>query len=438
MSQNEEDSKSAEVIVQEPETKEIEQKKNRPLYNKYKKDLDLSEFIMKKAINNVDNWVIGVENQRNYKMKSDFDNEKEFKLAEQNEIKNQIEELSNDNANEQLIEYFNDKISEQKQLYNNYYKMNEDIISKIQTLRETLPSLERKVKKHNEDLKKLNKENLKLMDQISKLESEINYQNSIIENNNSLNFNNDINMNMNGSDSPRMFNYSSLNSENSSNINNNIIKNNKSGESININEIIEENESIRNQYNQILQLKKIYKKKKTENLNLLKNISEMNTECFSYKKMFNEGMHEIAKELLKLHEMQLDKVINNNGENNSNSNSIYFEMVKTSGNGNDKKNDTLFKLPIINSNIVKKYNFPVSEKRTPETLIFNAIKKMVDESHSLNKVINLKKNKFTWEEFRNFSAYQIFTILNLNKSVIKKLENYVFPNKVVFPGYLDY
>ena len=438
MSQNEEDSKLAENISQESETKEIDQKKNRPLYNKYKRDLDLSEFIMKKAINNVDNWVIGVENQRNYKMKSDFDNEKEFKLAEQNEIKNQIEELSNDNANEQLIEYFNNKISEQKQLYNNYYKMNEDIISKIQALRETLPSLERTVKKHNEDLKKLNKENLKLMDQISKLESEINYQNSIIENNNSLNFNNDINMNINTSDSPRMFNYSSLNSENSSNINNNIIKNNKSGESININEIIEENESIRNQYNQILQLKKIYKKKKTENLNLLKNISEMNTECFSYKKMFNEGMHEIAKELLKLHEMQLDKVINNNGENNSNSNSIYFEMVKTSGNGNDKKNDTLFKLPIINNNIVKKYNFPVNEKRTPETLIFNAIKKMVDESHSLNKVINLKKNKFTWEEFRNFSAYQIYTILNLNKSVIKKLENYVFPNKVVFPGYLDY
>ena len=446
MSDKEEESKIIDKTIKKLESKTEKPKKKGDLYKKYKKDLDLSEFLMKKAINNVDNWVIGVENQRNYKMKSDFDKEKEFKLAEQNEIKNQIEELSNDSANEQLIQYFNDKIAEQQELFNNYYKMNEDIVYKIKELKEKIPSLEDRVQKHNDDLKILNKENLKLMDQISKLESEINYQNSIIENsyplnyindNNNLNNNNNINM-----DSPRNFNYSSVNNENNSNINiNNInssrIKNNSSGESININEIIEENEDIRKQYNQILQLRKIFKSKKKENLNLLKNIAEMNTENFSYKRMYNEGMHEIAKELLKLHELQLDKVINNNGENNSNANSIYFEMVKNTGNGNDKKNDTHFKLPIINSNIVKKYKFPVNEKRTPETLIFNVIKKMVDESHSLNKVINLKKNKFSWEEFKNFSAYQIFTILNLNKNVARKLESYIFPNKVVFPTDFD-
>ena len=441
MSEKEEESKIIEKKIKKSESKE-KPKKNRPLYNKYKKDLDLSEFIMRKAINNVDNWVLGVENHRNYKMKSDFDNEKEFKLAEQNEIKNQIEELSNDNANEQLIQYFNNKIAEQQELYNNYNEMNEEILSKIKSLKEMIPSLEVKVKDQNEELKILNKENLKLMDQISKLESEINYQNSLLENNYSINNINNINENNinNIFDSPRNINYSSLNSENGSGPNeNNIINNNnnKSFKSININEIIEENEDIRNQYNQILQLKKIYKMKKKENLNLLKNIAEMNTESFTYKKMFNEGMHEIAKELLKLHDMQLDKVINNNGENNSNVNSIYFEMVKSTGNGNDKKNDTHFKLPIINSNIVKKYNFPINEKRTPETLIFNVIKKMVDESHNLNKVINLKKNKFSWEEFKNFSAYQIFTILNLNKNVVRKLENYVFPNKVVFPKDFD-
>ena len=84
MSENEEESKITDNNVLKSE---ILDKKNKPLYKKYKKDLDLSEFIMKKAINNVDNWVIGVENQRNYKMKQDFDKEKEFKLAEQNEIK---------------------------------------------------------------------------------------------------------------------------------------------------------------------------------------------------------------------------------------------------------------------------------------------------------------------------------------------------------------
>ena len=446
MSDKEEESKIIDKKIKKLENKTEKPKKKGDLYKKYKKDLDLSEFLMKKAINNVDNWVIGVENQRNYKMQSDFDKEKEFKLAEQNEIKNQIEELSNDNANEQLIQYFNDKIAEQQELFNNYYKMNEDIVYKIKELKEKIPSLEDRVQKHNDDLKILNKENLKLMDQISKLESEINYQNSIIENSYPLNYindNNNLNNNSNiNMDSPRNFNYSSVNSENNSNINlNNInssrIKNNSSGESININEVIEENEDIRKQYNQILQLRKIFKSKKKENLNLLKNIAEMNTEYFSYKRMYNEGMHEIAKELLKLHELQLDKVINNNGENNSNANSIYFEMVKNTGNGNDKKNDTHFKLPIINSNIVKKYKFPVNEKRTPETLIFNVIKKMVDESHSLNKVINLKKNKFSWEEFKNFSAYQIFTILNLNKNVARKLESYIFPNKIVFPTDFD-
>ena len=196
---------------------------------------------------------------------------------------------------------------------------------------------------------------------------------------------------------------------------------------------MEENEEIKNQYIKIMQLRKIYNNKRKENKTLLKNIADMNTECFTYKKIFNEGIHEIGKELLKLHEMQLDKVINNKGNNKSNINSIYFEMVKSNGNGNDKKNDTLFKLPMINDNIMKKYRFPINEKRTPETLIFNVIKKMVDESHNLNKAINLKKNKFSWEEFRTFSAYQIFTILNLNKRAVQKLESYIFPNKIVYP-----
>ena len=233
MSDKEEESKIIDKKNKNPESKD-KSKKNRPLYNKYKKDLDLSEFIMKKAINNVDNWVIGVENHRNYKMKSDFDKEKKFKLAEQNEIKNQIEELSNDNANEQLIQYFNNKIAEQQELYNNYYHMNEDIISKIKSLKEVIPSLETKVKKHNEDLKILNKENLKLMDEISKYESEINAQNSLLDNNISFNNNlNDFNIINNNLDSSRDINYISLNSENNSKINsdNNNNKNiNKIGE----------------------------------------------------------------------------------------------------------------------------------------------------------------------------------------------------------------
>ena len=427
------------------ESPKEEKKKERPLFEKYKKDLDISQFIMKRAIGNVENWVLDIENHRNYKMESEFNKEKDFKMAEQNEIKNQIEELSNNTENEMQIQYFNNKISQQENLYNDYSDLNEKTLLRINELQENIPILENTVKGYNEELRKINKENLKIMDQITILEREINYHNSMLENYNynTSNINNNLSSNRTNAsnylDSSRNHNSSAINSENNisgSNIlnNNSITGNkNKSKDSINLNEIIEENEEIKNQYIQIMQLKKIYKSKKNENKILLKNIAEMNTECFTYKKIFNEGIHEIAKELLKLHEMQLDKVINNKGNNKSNVNSIYFEMVKSNGNGNDKKNDTLLKLPIINDNIIKKYKFPVKEKRTPETLIFNVIKKMVDESHNLNKAINLKKNKFSWEEFKTFSAYQIFTILNLNKRAIQKLENYIFPNKVAYP-----
>ena len=422
----------------EEEPKE-EKKKDRPLYDKYKRDLDISQFMMKKAIDSVDSWVLDVENHRNYKMESDFNKEKDFKMLEQNEIKNQIEELSNNSDNELQIQYFNSKISEQQELYDNYSNMNDKILLRIKELKENIPSLENTVKEYSEELKKINKENLKIMDQISMIEREINYHNSLGENHNSTNVSNSYNNKTNVSnilDSPRNQSYSLINNDNNfskSNIMNSNISSlgnkNKSRESINLNEIMEENEEIKNQYIQILQLKKIYKSKKKENKILLKNIADMNTECFTYKRIFNEGIHEIAKELLKLHEMQLDKVINNKGKNKSNINSIYFEMVKS----NDKKNDTLFKLPKINDNIMKKYKFPINEKRTPETLIFNVIKKMVNESHNLNKAINLKKNKFSWEEFKTFSAYQIYTILNLNKKAIQKLESYIFPNRIVYP-----
>ena len=420
--------------IKNPEDQNISQnqtdtKNAQELYEKLRKDLGLSEFALRKAMGNIEYWVLGVENQRNFKMQNDFDKEKEYKLKEQNEIKNQIEELSNDSANEQLISYFNTKIAQQENLFKKYYAMNEEITSKINELKNNIPFLDQRVKFANQQLKKLNKENLKLMDQISKIETELSYLNS---NNYYENFpEQNLNINNNNSIATSVLN---------TNNNNEYQNNDGSFESINLNEVMEENDEIKNKYNNIVQLKKILTNKKKENRHLMKSITEMNTEYFTYKKMFNEGMHEIAKELLKIHEMQLDKVINsntNNNEQNENVNSLYFEMVKGNYKGNCSKNDDTLKLPLINSNIKKKYNFPLIEKRTPEALIYNVIKKMMDESHSLNKMMNLRKNKFTWEEFKDFSAYQIFTILNLNKNVVKKLENYLFPNKVVFPQDLE-
>ena len=218
--------------------------KPKNLIDIYRKDLALSEFTMKNAINNIEEWVKNNENQRNYKMRSEFEREKEYKLEEQAEIKNQIEQLASNNINERLINHFNNKINQQQELYNKYYEMREEINNKIKFLKETLPELEVKVNQKSEKLKQINKENLKLMEQISQIEKN---QNGNV--NSSINMNTISNANINQN--------SSINTIGSE-INN---VNNRSMEkiipnSINIKELVEENEAIRSQYKRILMLKK--------------------------------------------------------------------------------------------------------------------------------------------------------------------------------------
>ena len=410
----------------------MEQQTKKNLLENYRKDLALSEFSMKNAISNIEDWVKNNENQRNYKMKSEFEREKEYKLEEQAEIKNQIEQLASNNINERLINHFNNKINQQQELYNKYYEMREEINSKIKFLKETIPELEVKVNQKSEKLKQINKENLKLMEQISQMEKNANT---------SININTISNSNINNANNSMNTVGSDVNINKSLQISNEKIIPN----SINIKELVEENEQIRAQYKRILMLKKQLILKRKENEHLSRAITEMNSDCFSFKKIFTEGMHEIAKELLKIHEIQLDKVIassnntlNNSGSNLNNSgsinNSLYFEIVKGNINGNESKNDDTLRLPIIHNNIMKKYNYPIVEKTNPTSLVYQVIKNMLEESHNLNKVVNMKKNKFSWDEFKKFSAYQIYTILNLNKEVIKKIEAYIFPRKIIIPN----
>jgi hypothetical protein len=369
------------------------------LYESNKKDLALSEFTMKSAINNVENWVKNGELKRDIEMKAEFDREKEYKLNEQKEVINQIDLLNKNNYNEKIINHFNEKIHQQENLYNKYLERKNEITEKINNLNKIIPEFEKKVKMKSEKLKFINKENLKLMDQINLIE-----KNNL---NNSFNFTN--------------------------NNNDSII--NEQNFNLNISEIVEENEDIKNQYQKIIDLKKIYNNKKKENENLIKGITEMNSDIFLFKKIFNEGLHEIAKELLKIHEIQLDKVINSqNQKNDLMGNNLYFEIIKQNFNGNEQKNDEMLKLPIINSNIQKKYNYPVNLKTTSDSLVYKVIKNMLENSNNLNKILNMKKNKFSWEEFKTFSAYQIYTILNINKDVIKKVEGKIFPLKIEYPN----
>jgi hypothetical protein len=369
------------------------------LYESNKKDLALSEFTMKSAINNVENWVKNGELKRDIEMKAEFEREKEYKLNEQNEVINQIDLLNKNNYNEKIINHFNEKIHQQENLYNKYLERKNEITEKINNLNKIIPEFEKKVKMKSEKLKFINKENLKLMDQINLIE-----KNNL---NNSFNFTN----------------------------NNNDSLINEQNFNLNISEIVEENEDIKNQYQKIIDLKKIYNNKKKENENLIKGITEMNSDIFLFKKIFNEGLHEIAKELLKIHEIQLDKVINSqNSKNDLMGNNLYFEIIKQNYNGNEQKNDEMLKLPIINSNIQKKYNYPVTLKATSDSLVYKVIKNMLENSNNLNKILNMKKNKFSWEEFKTFSAYQIYTILNINKDVIKKVEGKIFPLKIEYPN----
>ena len=390
------------------------------LYEKSKKQLEPYQSKMIYTIKCIEEMVKSGEKQRNYKMRSEFEREKEYKLEEQSDIKNQIEELSKKNIEEKLINHFNTKISRQEDLYNKYDEMKEEIVSKIEMLKNDISPLEEKVKERNNKLSLLNKENLTLMDKINELENEINYNN-----NNVSTF---MNNSQYGNNSSVVLNNSQTNNNNQSmNILNNSVK---FPESIKINEIVKENEDIRNQYERILELKKIYKNKKILNQKLIKSINEMNTDCFLFKKIFNEGMYEIGKELLKIHELKLDKIIS--GTNSKNSNSLYFQIGKEKIKGIDKKNDDTLKLPIINRNIAQKYNFPIVEKSNPNTLIYNVIKNIFDENHKSSKISNIRKNKINWEDFKHFSAYQMYTILNMNKDLIKKIEGNIFPRKIIF------
>ena len=397
---------------------------SKALYEESKRKLEPYQLNMLETIKNIEEMVKKGERQRNYKIKSEFEREKEYKLEEQDEIKNKIMELSKNNINEKLINHFNIRINQQDELYSQFDEMKSEILNKIDLIRASIPSLEKSVKEKNEKLKNLNKNNLLILDKINELE---------IENNN-INHNN-ISTNMNNS---QYGNNSSVILNNSSqaigNQSTNFLNNSdKFPKGIKINEIVKENEDIKNQYNRILELRKEYKNTKFQNQKMIKTINEMSMDCFLFKKIFNEGMNEIGKELLKIHELKLDKVINRTNPN-KNSSSLYFQIVKTKTNGNETKNDSILKLPLINKNIIEKYNYPIVEKSEPKSLIYNAIKNVLDENLNEAKKSNLKKNKINWEEFRNFSSYQIYTILNMNKDIIKKLEGNIFPRKIIFPN----
>ena len=397
---------SAEIAV-----KNIFQRKSvktiQDLYDSYKRDLGLSHFTMKRAIKNVGQWIMNAENNRNLQMRSDFDEEKEFKLEKQKEIQNHMDELSKYYQGENKITYFNKKIRHHQDLLLKYMEIKDKIDEKIKMMNDIIPDLEKKIFGYKMQLKNLNKENLKLMEQVNIFENELSFK--LEEDLEKIN----ITLDNNKLDDNKNLNISQI-----TNGNNSLVFNN----SINVSEILDKNENLKKKKEKIDELKEYLKEKKNENDYLIKNINKLNNNFFRCKKIYREGMHEIAKELLRINEIELDKVINNS---NTNFNSLYFDIYKTNYNNGQLNNDFL-KKPIINNNIKKKFKYPIVEKTQPNDLLYKVVKNIIDENNISNKINNIKKNKFPWDEFKGFSAYQIYTLLNINNETLDKLDACLF------------
>ena len=390
--------KSSDTSPENSSNNIFKRKSIQDIYSSYKRDLGISHFNMKRAIQSVGQWITSVSNNRNLQMRSDFDEEKEYKLKKQKEIQSHIEELSHYYRGENKITYFNEKIRQHKELYLKYTEMKESIEAKIRALKDIIPDLEKKIFLYKIQLKNINKENLKLMGQINHFENEI--SNKLEEDLENIYYNIDNRLN----DSTSLNNSSLI------------------GNSINVQEILEKNENLKKKKEKIDELKEILKEKKNENDYLIKNINMLNNNYFRCRKIYREGMYEIAKELLRINEIELDKVINNS---NTNFNSLYFDIFKTNYN-NGKTNKDFLKIPIINSNIKTKFKYPVAEKAQPNDLLYKVVKNIINENNVANKINNIKKNKFSWDEFKDFSAYQVYTLLNLNKKNLDELDNYIF------------
>ena len=192
----------------------------------------------------------------------------------------------------------------------------------------------------------------------------------------------------------------------------------KENRSINITELISENENLKEKFHNLKKLKNKFSLIKKEQRYLSNEVAQLNTKYFHLSKLFTEGMHELSKELYKIHEIQLDKVINKKAPDTKSH--LYLRLYKDNSLRNLKvpySNEEELKLPKINDNIKRKYNFPVVEKSEPSSFIYKAINHMIEHGNrqELNRKMSFRDKKIEWEEFKNLSAYQIQTLLTLNK-----------------------
>jgi len=83
-------------------------------------------------------------------------------------------------------------------------------------------------------------------------------------------------------------------------------------QSINITDFIDDNEYLKEKFENLKKFKDKLKLNKKENKFLGNEISNLNKQYFYLSKIFIEGLHELSKELLKIHEIKLDKIVQSN------------------------------------------------------------------------------------------------------------------------------
>lgn len=79
--------------------------------------------------------------------------------------------------------------------------------------------------------------------------------------------------------------------------------------SINITELLEESDHLKEKFEYLKNLKEKFKLGKKENKYLSNEVAKLNSLFFNLGKIFTEGSQEIQKELLKIHEIKLDKIV---------------------------------------------------------------------------------------------------------------------------------
>ena len=164
----------ASIISSDFEEKSSKDEKNKTLdkdemLNKQKSNVTTSSYSINTLMKKLNDIIDEKEKHRNYKLISEFDRERTNLENEQAKIRHQIEDLAKMNVNEKNINKIKEEKNKQQDLFNKYYKMNSETVSKINKFNENLPVLEEKIKLKQNKLKNLNHDNLLLLQKIQEL-----------------------------------------------------------------------------------------------------------------------------------------------------------------------------------------------------------------------------------------------------------------------------